>query len=132
MDLKTVLKDEDKENLKKDEKRSSRSRSRSRSRSGDRRRRRRSSDRRSRSASPRRQRKPTPPPRKICVTKLTRNVTKDHVLEIFGNFGNITHCDLTLDRNKTWLHNGNCYVEYEKVEEAEECIKKMDGGNFNF
>ena len=60
---------------------------------------------------------------------MTRNVTKDHVLEIFGNFGNITYCDLPVDKGKTWLHLEKCYVEFEKLEEAEECVKKMDGGN---
>ena len=58
-------------------------------------------------------------------------MTKDHVLEIFGNFGNITYCDMPVDRQKTWMHTGNVYVEYEKIEEAEECIKKMDGGMTN-
>ena len=63
---------------------------------------------------------------------MTRNVTKDHVLEIFGNFGHVTFCDLPMDRGKTWLHLERCYVEYEKVEEADECIKKMDGGKIYF
>ncbi len=109
------------------------SRSRSRSRSDSRRRRRRSSDRRSRSPSVRKQRNNTPPPpKKVCVSKLTRNVTKDHVLEIFTNFGNIIYCDFPLDKSKAWLHQGNAYVEFEKVEEADDCIKKMDGGKIGY
>ena len=60
--------------------------------------------------------------------KLTKNVTKDHVVEIFGNFGSISHCEFPMDKDKNWMNSGRAYVEYEKVEEADEAIKKMDGG----
>ena len=55
-------------------------------------------------------------------------MTKDHVFEIFSNFGNITDCHFQTDKNKAWLSSGNAYVEYEKPEEVDECIKKMNGG----
>lgn len=128
VDLKAALEkpEDDKEN--KGRKEDSR---RSHSRSGSRRRRPRSSERRSRSPSPRR-RKPSPPPKKICIQKLTRNVTKDHVLEIFGNYGNITYIDVPNDKSKPWIPNGMAYVEFEKIEEADDAIKKMDGGKANF
>ena len=62
------------------------------------------------------------------MAKLTRNVTKDHVLEIFGNFGKVVYCDVPMDKQKSWINTSLAYVEYEKLEEADECIKKMDGG----
>ena len=74
-------------------------------------------------------RKPSPPvQKKVCVAKLTRNVTKDHVMEIFGNFGNVIYCDLPMDKQKSWINTSLAYVEYEKLEEADECVKKMNGG----
>ena len=99
----------------------------SRSRSRGDRRRPRSSEKRSRSPSPRR-RKATPPPKKLCVQKLTKNVTKEHVTEIFANFGTVSYCDLVMEKERPWLNMGKAYVEFEKIEEAEEAITKMDGG----
>ena len=99
----------------------------SRSRSRGDRRRPRSSEKRSRSPSPRR-RKATPPPKKLCVQKLTKNVTKEHVTEIFANFGTVSYCDLVMEKERPWLNMGKAYVEFEKIEEAEEAVTKMDGG----
>ena len=73
-------------------------------------------------------RKPSPVQKRICVTKLTRNVTKDHIMEIFGNFGNVIFCDLPMDKQKSWINTSMAYVEFEKLEEADECVKKMDRG----
>ena len=53
------------------------------------------------------------------------------MVEIFSSFGNITYCDMQMDKSKTWLNTGTAYVEFEKVEEVDEAIKKMDGGNKN-
>lgn len=44
---------------------------------------------RSRSDRKKRERSSTPKPVRIHVGRLTRNVTKDHVHEIFSNYGNI-------------------------------------------
>jgi len=59
---------------------------------------------------------------------LTRNVSKDHVLEIFSTFGAIRTVDMPLDRTHPHLTRGFAYVEYEKAEDAEKAIKYMDGG----
>ena len=40
----------------------------------------------------RKERSPTPRPTKIHVGRLTRNVTKEHVQEIFSAFGTIKVC----------------------------------------
>ncbi len=57
-----------------------------------------------------------------------RNVTKNHVLEIFGYFGTVRHVDLPTERSKDWIGTGSAYVDFEKPEHAEEARKKMDGG----
>ena len=84
---------------------------------------------RSRSVSGgRRKRSETPKPTKVHVAHLTRNVTKDHVNEIFSFFGTIKSVDLPTERSKTWIGTGSAYVDYEKPEMAEEAVKKMNGG----
>ena len=55
-------------------------------------------------------------------------MTKDHVMEIFGNFGNVIFCDFPMDKQKSWINTSMAYVEFEKLEEADECVKKMNGG----
>ena len=62
------------------------------------------------------------------MQKLTKNITKDHILEIFSNFGNVTSCEVPVERDRSWINMGKAYVEFEKIEEAEEAVKKMDGG----
>lgn len=83
-----------------------------------------------RSSTPRRKKKersPTPRPTKIHIGRLTRNVTKDHVLEIFSTYGTVKGVELPMDR----LHNtgrGFAYIEFETPAEAENAMKHMDGG----
>ncbi|KAJ5144767.1 Serine/arginine-rich splicing factor SR45 [Penicillium atrosanguineum] len=77
-----------------------RSPSRSRSRGG----------RRYRSRSYSRTPSPKSPPRsaKIVVEKLTKNVTENHIREVFGSFGDIEYLDLPMNRScetffpRTW------------------------------
>ena len=49
-------------------------------------------------------------------------------MEIFGNFGNVIFCDFPMDKQKSWINTSIAYVEFEKLEEADECVKKMHGG----
>lgn len=49
-------------------------------------------------------------------------------MEIFAHFGVIKDASLDLRPNRSWISNGNAYITYEKPEEVEECIKKMNGG----
>ncbi|XP_074594767.1 uncharacterized protein LOC141850123 isoform X2 [Brevipalpus obovatus] len=113
--------------------RKSRSRSRSASASS------RSSSARSRrsgSASPARRRSspynrkapPSPKNSKIHVGRLTKNVTKEHVREIFSMYGVIKEVIMPMDRTHSHLSRGFAWVEFEKPEEAEKAIKYMDGG----
>ncbi|RWS30388.1 RNA-binding protein with serine-rich domain 1-like isoform X1 [Leptotrombidium deliense] len=68
---------------------------------------------------------------KVHVGRLTRNVTKDHVSEIFSVYGIIKSIDLPMDRIHPHLSRGFAYIEFEKAEEAEKAIKYMDGGQID-
>ncbi|KAF7727986.1 hypothetical protein EC973_006751 [Apophysomyces ossiformis] len=95
------------------------SRSRSRSRSF------------SRSRSPPRRRRSLSPPRIIVlVAKLTRNVTADHVKEIFSQFGTIKHVEFPFNERLN-ANMGKAYVEYETQEDADKAISYMDGGQLD-
>ena len=85
------------------------------------------------SSSPKRRKKsPEPKPVKVHIGKLTRNVNKDHIMEIFSNYGSIKNIDMPMDR----VHSNFCklfaYIEYETPEEAEKAVKYMDGGKSVF
>uniref|UniRef100_A0A0N4WKV2 RRM domain-containing protein n=1 Tax=Haemonchus placei TaxID=6290 RepID=A0A0N4WKV2_HAEPC len=85
---------------------------------------RRSSPRR---ASPRK----ASPSKRISVRNLSRNVTKEHLAEIFGMYGLIKSCDLPPERFYSHLHRGYGYVEYENAEDAEKALKYFDGGQID-
>ena len=51
---------------------------------------------RSPSPRPRRRRSPTPKPTRIHVGRLTRNVNREHLQEIFSVYGNVKNIELPL------------------------------------
>ncbi|CEF64853.1 RNA-binding protein with serine-rich domain 1 [Strongyloides ratti] len=113
----------------------SRSRSRSPRRSSDRHRygsrkyspRRRSPDRRRRSRSRSYTRKNKN--KRLVIRDLTQNVTKEHVKEIFENYGTITHIDMVpLKRYEGSMHRGYCFIEYDDPEDALKAVKYMNDG----
>ncbi|KAL4976513.1 hypothetical protein BDW66DRAFT_49752 [Aspergillus desertorum] len=74
---------------------------------------------RSRSQSP-----PSQRSSKIVVEKLTKNVTKPHLLEIFGSFGVIQSIDLPV--NHAFMTNrGTAYIVYHDPADAEAAIAHM-------
>lgn len=84
-----------------------------------------------RSPSPKRKRKersPTPKPLRIHIGRLTRNVNKDHISEIFSSYGTIKFVDFPMDRLHPPSGRGFAYVEFENAEQAENAMKHMDGG----
>ncbi|KAL0993450.1 hypothetical protein UPYG_G00108050 [Umbra pygmaea] len=96
--------------------------------------------RRSRSASKtqkkgeekeRRRRSPSPKPTKVHLGRLTRNVTKEHIQEIFATYGKIKMIDMPVERIHPHLSRGYAYVEYETPEEAQKALKYMDGGQID-
>jgi len=81
---------------------------------------------------------------------LTRNVTKEHLQEIFGAFGTIKVWLFFTKTPESFLPNLNCYlqnvtnphdqmhggsnlayIEYSTPEEAENAMKHMDGGQID-
>ena len=86
---------------------------------------------RSRSKSPRRKkRSPSPKPTKLHVGRLTRNVNKEHLTEIFSMYGPIKSVDMPTDRMHAHLTRNMAYIDFEKPEDAEKAKKHMDGGGF--
>lgn len=86
--------------------------------------------RRSRSGSSKRRRKErsvTPRATRVYVGKLSRNVVKDHIVEIFGTYGEIRTIDFPIDRFQPF-NRGFCYIDFANPDGAEGAIKNMDGG----
>ena len=48
----------------------------------------------------------TPPPTKIHIGRLTRNVNREHLQEIFGTFGKIKDIEFGSERMRPWLNKG--------------------------
>ena len=67
----------------------------------------RSGSKRARSKSGGRKKSSSPPPTKIHIGRLTRNVNKDHLQEIFSNFGKIKDIEFGSERMRPWLNKGN-------------------------
>lgn len=89
---------------------------------------------RSRSGSPRRKRRErssTPKPTRIHIGRLTRNVNKDHVIEIFSTYGEIKNVEFPIDRFHPPNGRGFAYVEFVNSEDAEAAMKHMDGGQID-
>lgn len=82
----------------------------------------------SKSKSPKRKRTPSPKPTKITVGRLTRNIHKGHISEIFATYGSVKSIEVPTDPIHRHLPRGFAYVEYEKPDEAEKALKYMDGG----
>lgn len=61
---------------------------------------------------------------------MTRNVTKEHIIEIFSTYGNIKLVDFPIDKMHPTCGKGFAYVEFETADEAENAMKHMDGGEF--
>jgi len=83
------------------------------------------------SSPPMRERKASPPPKRICVRNLTRNVTKEHLVEIFAMYGALKTCEMPMDRQHSHLGRGYGYIEFETADDAEKSQKHMDGGQID-
>lgn len=86
------------------------------------------SPKRSRSPRRRKARSPTPRPTKVHVGRLTRNVNKEHIVEIFAIYGSLKNVEMLPDRFHPEFSKGHAYVEYEQPDDAEKAILHMDGG----
>uniref|UniRef100_A0A2K5NPQ6 RNA-binding protein with serine-rich domain 1 n=1 Tax=Cercocebus atys TaxID=9531 RepID=A0A2K5NPQ6_CERAT len=79
----------------------------------------------------RKRRSPSPKPTKVHIGRLTRNVTKDHIMEIFSTYGKIKMIDMPVERMHLHLSKGYAYVEFENPDEADKALKHMDGGQID-
>uniref|UniRef100_A0A2K5VKD1 RNA-binding protein with serine-rich domain 1 n=1 Tax=Macaca fascicularis TaxID=9541 RepID=A0A2K5VKD1_MACFA len=75
--------------------------------------------------------RPSPKPTKVHIGRLTRNVTKDHIMEIFSTYGKIKMIDMPVERMHPHLSKGYAYVEFENPDEADKALKHMDGGQID-
>merc|ERR1719282_2299087 len=73
----------------------------------------------------------TPPPTKIHIGRLTRNVNRDHLQEIFSTFGKIKDIEFGSERMRPWLNKGFAYIEYDNSEDAKNALRHMDGGQID-
>ena len=69
-------------------------------------------------------------PKILHVSNLTRNVTTDHLREIFGNFGEVKTVELAID-TEVQLPKGYAFVEYGEKKEVDAAIKHMSGGQID-
>ncbi len=67
---------------------------------------------------------------RLTVGNLTRNVTEDHVREIFGTYGEIRVVELAIDRAVN-LPRGYAHVEYVNRADAETAIDHMNNGQID-
>ncbi|KAM9041136.1 uncharacterized protein AAG666_006696 [Megaptera novaeangliae] len=79
----------------------------------------------------RKRRSPSPKPTKVHIGRLTRKVTKDHIMEIFSTYGKIKMIDMPVERMHPHLSKGYAYVEFENPDEAKKALKHMDGGQID-
>ncbi|CAF1155752.1 unnamed protein product [Rotaria sordida] len=68
---------------------------------------------------------------KIYIGKLSLNVTKEHLAEIFGTFGEIKEIDLPSHRIHPNLHRGFAHIEYVSSNGAEQACKYMETGQID-
>ncbi|KAI8388346.1 uncharacterized protein BYT42DRAFT_231665 [Radiomyces spectabilis] len=89
---------------------------------------------RSRSRSPprRRDRSSSPSVAKnvVLVTNLTRNVTKEHIQEIFEHAAPVRNVDFPFNKRLN-ANAGKAYVEFETADDADKAIALMDKGQLD-
>ncbi|OTF81349.1 RNA-binding protein with serine-rich domain 1-A-like protein, partial [Euroglyphus maynei] len=68
---------------------------------------------------------------RLYIGRLTRNVNRDHLYEIFSAFGKVLNVDLPMDRLHSHLNRGFSYVEFENPDDAAKAVKYMDGGQID-
>ena len=67
---------------------------------------------------------------RLVVGNLTRNVTEEHVREIFSPYGKLMSVDLAIDATVN-LPKGYAHIEYESREDAVKAIDFMNGGQID-
>lgn len=65
------------------------------------------------------------------MNRLTKNVNRNHILEIFKTYGPIKSVDLPIDRHHPQLTKGSAFIVYENSEDADKALRYMDGGQID-
>ncbi|XP_049806763.1 RNA-binding protein with serine-rich domain 1-like [Schistocerca nitens] len=73
----------------------------------------------------------TQEPTKLRIGQLSRNVTKEHIFEIFTAFGNVKRVEFPMDKLHPGCGTGSAYVEYATPAEAQRAMKHMVGGQID-
>ena len=74
-------------------------------------------------------RSPSPKSRMLRVTNLTGNVNRNHLYEIFENYGDIKSVEIAERQGKEGkLKRGHAYVEMVHRDDASNAKRAMDGG----
>ena len=68
---------------------------------------------------------------KIYIGKLSLNVNKEHLAEIFGTFGEIKEIELPSHRIHPHLHRTYAHIDYVAPAGAEQACKYMEGGQID-
>ncbi|KAB0404341.1 hypothetical protein E2I00_017183, partial [Balaenoptera physalus] len=63
----------------------------------------------------RKRQSPSPKHTKVHTGRLTRNVTKDHIMEIFSTYGKIKMIDVPIERMHPHLSKGYAYVDRRRI-----------------
>uniref|UniRef100_A0A1I8JMY3 RRM domain-containing protein n=1 Tax=Macrostomum lignano TaxID=282301 RepID=A0A1I8JMY3_9PLAT len=72
-----------------------------------------------------------PPPARVRVSQLSRNVSRAHVEEIFGTFGSVKSVDLPTENLHPECCKGFALIEFATAAEAAEAVKRLDGGQID-
>jgi RNA recognition motif-containing protein len=64
------------------------------------------------------------------VSKLTRNVTEEHLREIFSTYGTLIHCELAIDE-RYQLPKGYAIIEYDTQAQADAAHEYMNEGQLD-
>lgn len=67
---------------------------------------------------------------KVCIKAISRNVTKEHLTEIFELYGRVAAIDIPVDR-ATGERRGIAYIDYETKQGAEAAKEHMGGGQID-
>ncbi len=67
---------------------------------------------------------------RLVVSNLTRNVTDEHLREIFGIYGAVLSVEVQMDRQVN-LPKGWANVEYETAEDADRAVQHLNGGQLD-
>jgi hypothetical protein len=67
---------------------------------------------------------------RLVVGNLTRNVTEDHIKEIFSCYGSLKSVELAMDKAVN-LPRGFAHVEFENHEDAERALDYMNNGQID-